>query len=330
MKGLCGLALSVPRGRVARCPPTPREILNRYRASGRHLEGYGEPWALRFYVEVVRGCSNFYRTLLRLPDGRKCVLCDLCRSGPLGARVSCPIGIPAGCGYCGVPEIYGPPRSRDPRVVASEIRELVDHGATRIVLSAPDILDYGRDLLVDPLPLTDPRSPPPNLEALEELFETILAVVPEARDGDVVVFIENIKPNLVDERVAELLGRYFKGTPVHIGVETGDPEHARALGRPASPEEALRAARLLRRHGMRPYVYFIHGLPGQTLTTARRTVSLMKKLGRAGVEKVTVERFTPLPGTAFQDMPPAPPAYRDKASLMIVREASRINIEAKR
>lgn len=315
---------------MGKCPFTSRGILNTYQASARHVESYDAYWAMRFYVEVVRGCSNFYRTLLKLPDGRKCVLCDICRTGRLRSRLECPLRIPAGCGYCGVPELYGPPRSRDASRVAEEIKSLVDRGVRRVVLSAPDILDYGRDLLVEPEPLTDPRSPPANLEALEELFGTIYSKVPEVEAGEVVLFIENIKPNLVTEEVAELLGRYLRGTTVHIGVETGDEEHARMLGRPSTPREALRAARLLRKHGLRPYAYFIHGLPGQSISTARRTVQLMRRLWRAGVEKITVYRFMPLPGTAFQDMPPARPAYRDKASLMIVKEAARLNLRAKR
>jgi len=332
LNNICGLAFKQDSKSIytGKCSPTPRSVLNKYKASARHAESYENYWALRFYVEVVRGCSNFYRTFMKLPDGRKCILCDICRSGALKARITCPLHIPAGCGYCGVPELYGPPRSRDAGVVAEEIRELVNHGVSRIVLSAPDILDYGRDLLVEPEPLTDPREPPANLEALEKLFEEIYSRVHEALEGEVIISAENIKANLVTEDVAKLLGRYLAGTTIHIGVETGDEHHALMLGRPSTPSEALRAVSLLHKYGLRPYVYFIHGLPGQTMNTARKTVSLMRRMWREGVEKITVYRFTPLPGTAFQDMPPGKPAYMDKASLLIVREASRINRLAKR
>ena len=43
-------------------------------------------------------------------------------------------------------------------------------GVTRIVLSAPCFLDYGRDLLVEPEPLTDPRSPESNYNEIEKLL----------------------------------------------------------------------------------------------------------------------------------------------------------------
>ena len=307
-----------------------RRELNSYRSSADSVKGYPNYWAARVYVEVVRGCSNFYRPTITLADGRRCVDCGLCREGPLAARLSCPVNIPAGCGYCSVPVLYGPARSRDRDLIVDEVRRLVRLGVSRVVLSAPDILDYGRDLLVEPEPLTDPRSPPANLEALEELFEALRSRVPEVESGEVVVTLENIKANLVTEDVARLLGRYFAGTPVHIGVEVGDPGMVKALGRPVELEEAERAVQLLRRHGLRPYVYFIHGLPGQTPESAERTARYIARLGDLGVEKVTIYRFKPLPGSAFEGMPPGRPAALDEGSRMIVEAARRVNIEAKR
>ncbi len=307
-----------------------RSELNRYRPSVRAVKGYPNYWAARVYVEVVRGCSNFYRPTIRLADGRKCIECGICREGPLKARLGCPVNIPAGCGYCSVPALYGPARSRDRDLIVEEVRGLVRLGVSRIVLSAPDILDYGRDLLVEPEPLTDPRNPPANLEALEDLFEALRSRVPEIESGEVVLGLENIKANLVTEEVARLLGRYFAGTPVHIGVETGDPGLVDALGRPVRLDEAEKAVLLLKKYGLRPYVYFIHGLPGQTLESARKTASYIERLGRLGVEKVTTYRFKPLPGSAFERMPPGRPAALDEASRMIVEAARRVNIEAKR
>ncbi len=307
-----------------------RSELNRYKSSVRVVKGYPNYWASRVYVEVVRGCSNFYRPTIRLADGRKCIECGLCREGPLEARLGCPVNIPAGCGYCSVPALYGPARSRDRDLIVEEVKELVRLGVSRIVLSAPDILDYGRDLLVEPKPLTDPRTPPANLDALEDLFEALRNRVPEIESGEVVLGLENIKANLVTEEVAKLLGRYFAGTPVHIGVETGDPMLVDALGRPVRLDEAERAVQLLKKHGLRPYVYFIHGLPGQTLESARKTASYIGRLGRLGVEKVTTYRFRPLPGSAFEGIPPGRPAALDEASRMIVEAARKVNVEAKK
>ncbi len=277
-----------------------REKLN-YKHATKSIKTHSYYLFARVYVEIVRGCSNFRRTRLPLPDGRKCIECNLCWTGPLALRMNCPLNIPAGCGYCSVPSLFGPARSRDVEIIVREIRELVDIGVKRITLSAPDILDYGRDFLVEPEPLTDPEYPPPNREALERLFRSIDARVPEWSSGEVVILLENIKANLVDEDTARLLGEYFKDTPVHVGVETGDEKHAISIGRPVSPRRVVDAIRLLSKYGLRPYVYFIYGLPGETRETIVRSIKLMHKLVAAGAEKITAYRFTPLPGTAFED-----------------------------
>ncbi len=288
----------------------PREALA-YRHSDA-IEEYDAYWAARVYVEVVRGCSNWRRPRGRLPDGRECINCDVCARAPLRARLACPAWIPPGCGYCSVPALYGPARSRPVELIAEEVKRLVDKGATRIVLSAPDVLDYGRDLLVDPEPLTDPCNPPANLEALRALLEALFDKVPEFQTRDAYLLVENVKACLVDERVAKLLGEYLHGTPVHIGVETGSDRHMWLIGRPITRADAERAVKLLAGHGLEPYVYFIYGLPWEDDETRRETIELMERLWRLGAVKVTAYRFRPLPGTAFQDFePPRPgsPSY---------------------
>ena len=292
--------------------------------STRAIQGYPGYKALRVYVEVVRGCSNYYRTTMRLPDGRQCTECDACRTGPLSRRYYCPVGIPPGCGYCSVPSLFGPSRSREVQSVLEEVEELVELGVRRVVLSGSDVLDYGRDVLVEPEPLTDPREPPANLDMLEELLSGLHRLVRESK-GRFSVMVENIKPNLVDREVAELLGRYLRHTPVNIGCETGSEEHCRALGRPNTPSEALRAVRLLRKAGLRPYVYFMHGLPGESEETTSETVRAIEECRRLGAERIIVYRFRPLPMSAFGDVPSPPPAHVSPLGRAVKEAGERVN-----
>ncbi len=317
------------RGRVVftgRPGYAPRERLAYLHSTD--VTRYDAYWAARVYVEVVRGCSNWRRPRGVLPDGRACINCDLCVKAPLRSRLYCPAWIPPGCGYCSVPWLYGPARSRPLDLIVEEVKRLVDLGVRRIVLSAPDVLDYGRDLLVDPEPLTDPCNPPANIEALGELFARLYERVPELESREAYLMIENVKACLVDERVAKLLGEYLRGTPVHIGVETGSERHMWLLGRPVTKKDVERAVRLLSRHGLEPYVYFIYGLPWETPETVKETVEFMERLWRLGAVKVTAYRFRPLPGTAFQDFEPPRPgspgyAIREKAEELNRREKRR-------
>ena len=309
-------------------PWAPAPPLWSYSPSVNAVTSYPGWWGARVYVEVVRGCSNYHRPTIPLPNRKPCVGCGKCWEGTLRERLTCPSGIPPGCGYCSVPAIFGPARSRPEDSIVREVKELIKLGVRRVVLSAPDFLDYGRDWLVAPEPLTNPRNPPPNLAAIESLLRKVTSI-PEVIEEEAHVMIENVKPNLVNEEVAELLGKYLKGTPVHIGLESGHPQHHVALGRPSRVDEVIRAVKLLRKAGLKPYIYVIHGLPGENQQVIKATVRVVRKLWRVGVEKVTLYRFTPIKGTAFEGFPKPPPAIKSVAR-PLYNLVKRLNYVAKR
>jgi len=295
--------------------PLDEASYNRYMPSIERIADYPTFFAGRVYVEVVRGCSNFKRTSLTLSDGRRCTHCT-----PKCMLSACPEGIPPGCGYCSVPAVYGPPKSRSVDLVEREVRGLVEMGVKRIVLSAPDFLDYRRGGSG-----LDPCNPPARLEAVEEL----LSACREASNGRARLSVENVKPCLLDEGSAALLGRYLAGTDINIGCETGDEAHSEELGRPCGPTRAVEAVRAARRHGLRPHVYFVYGLPGQTLARARRTARLIESIA-GWAEKVTVYRFKPIPASAFESEPAGAASRTDPGSRLIVKAARDVNFKKKR
>lgn len=289
-------------------PWAPKEAL-RLIPEVEALKNYPFHWASRVYVEAVRGCSNFRRP--RELAAGLCRGCGGCGPGPRVLAPQCPAGLPPGCAYCNVPLIHGPPRSRDSATVVREVELLLRLGVTRVVLSAPDFLDYGREELVEG-PLTDPCEPKPNLDRIEELLRGLTRLAPVA-DGAASIMVENVKPCLVTEDVAELLGRYLRDTPVYVGLESCSERLLKLVGRPSTHLEALRALRLLKKHGLRPYVYLMHGLPVETPEDVKITASRLQELEMAGVERVVLYRFRPLPRTALASAPPPRPAVADPA-----------------
>jgi radical SAM superfamily enzyme YgiQ (UPF0313 family) len=326
LRAIRGLAFDIGNG-IELTPlrrVMPRKTLDTFKPSTSTVKGYNLYRSARVYVEVLRGCSNYHRALL-VGD---CKSCGLCREGSMAERYDCPIGRPPGCGYCSVPSLYGPPKSRSRERITVEILALLDEGVSRIVLSAPGFLDYGRDLLVEPKPLTDPRSPEPNYDEIESLLSSLVDI-PRFRDETAAFMIENIKASLVTERAASLLGRYLKGTPVSIGFETGSATHSIQMGRSSTPMETLRAVGRLKRAGLKPYVYFIHGLPGQTEETVDETVKAIEASMKEGAERVILYRFQSLPMSAFGEYPSAPPNVSDPGSRRIHEAAARANRGAK-
>lgn len=310
---LCGVVYRSGDGlRVRpRCPIMPRRVWERYRPSTRVVRGYPLYWAARVYVEVVRGCSNY-----RMPG-----------IGSMLPRRLRPDKPRPGCAYCSVVSLWGYARSRSTELVYEEVRGLIEQGVHRIVLSGPDFLDYGRDWLVEPRPLVDPGNPRPNVAALRGLLRRLFQI-PEIASGEVSVMAENAKPNLVEEESAEVLGEYLKGTPIHVGAETGDDRLLGLLGRPARVRHVVRAVRLLRRYGLRPYIYVMYCLPGENRVIVRKTLRLMEQLYREGAEKITAYRFTPLPLSYLERLADNPP--RCAANHPVKKKATEINIRAKR
>jgi radical SAM superfamily enzyme YgiQ (UPF0313 family) len=309
-----------------------QEMLDLYDPSTRCIRDYPAYHALKFYVEVVRGCSNFLRTSMSLPDGRKCIDCQKCNSGGLQDRIECPVEIPPGCGFCAVPGLFGCSRSRDEGKIVKEVRALIESGARRLVLSASDFLDFQRDKLVAPNPLTNPNYPPPNVDGIDSLFSKLSSLQQQLnipQEDYVYMSVENVKPCLFNDEVASIIAEYLPNSTIHLGCETGSEEHSKRLGRPSSPAQTLEAVRTAVRHGLRPYVYFIHGLPGQTARTARDTVDIMQEMFKAKAEKLTIYKFKPLPLSAFANFPPALPAREDKNSKRIEKMARRLNMHSK-
>ncbi|RLG64360.1 B12-binding domain-containing radical SAM protein [archaeon] len=304
-----------------------KEEYNSYTPEAKYVQNYRFYKARRVYVEVVRGCSNFYRPMRTYGVEKKiCINCGNCFSNDLKRRLTCPENIPPGCGYCSVPLIYGYPKSKNINIVFEEIRKLVEAGVKRITLSAPDFLDYQREELVDDGILTDPRNPPANTEAIEKLFEKIFTI-PEIAEEKISVSIENVKACLVTEEVAKLLGKYLRGSTVNIGFETGSFRQSRFMGRPSTPHENLKAIKLLRKYGLRPYVYFMHGLPKQSRRAVDDTIKAMRKAVKFGAERIIMYKFVPLPETAFEGYRPS--KYVLSLSRVLVKEARRLNRELK-
>lgn len=285
---------------------------------------YGNAWAARVYVELLRGCSN--QRFARLgPKGdytcKDCGYCDVSGDFQVDIPNPCVAGIRPGCGFCSTAAGSGPIRSFSIPYITRQVKTCIDIGCHRIVLGGSDVLEYQRERLFKPGRTRPVMPPPPNHDALNVLVNQLLEFEAIKR-GDVHVFAENIKASLCDDESLSILAR-LPGISVSIGVETGSDEQLEHIGKSASVASIKHAVELLNKHGIRYHAYFIHSLPGQTPRTVEESVCLMKWLEAAKAEKITIYRFKPLPGTAFEGFR-VTGAMLDDAEPMVA-EAMRIN-----
>ncbi|MHA1503975.1 MAG: B12-binding domain-containing radical SAM protein [Candidatus Heimdallarchaeota archaeon] len=308
-------------------PYSSRDEFHQFKPSTKRIKDYKNFFSAKVYVECVRGCSNFGGTRIKLPDGRSCSECGFCDTFSIEDRANCPSNIPPGCGFCSVPSLFGPAKSRSVNAIVKEIKELLNSKVKRIILSAPDILDFGRDITGQKY-LVNPSQPEANLFVLEELLVKINKLN-QVKNGKAWIEIENVKANLFTEKVAKLFAKYLPNSPFSIGCETGSVSHSQLLGKAGNPIDTLKAVKFAHKYGLKAHVYFIHSLPGQTEQTAKETVELIHKL-EPYIEKVTIYRFRPLPMSAFGDFPQPQPAIKNPTSLMIANAANEVNLRKKK
>ncbi len=296
-----GVAYLDKKGHIRKNPSEgylTKKELNRLRPSTSVVKYYPYYEHAGVAVEILRGCSNFHRA--RGYHEKVCVRgCKNCSDEVLEKRLSCPAGIPAGCGFCSVGGLYGPPRSRDLYHIVSEIKDLIERGVKKISFIVPDPLDYKRDELVEPEPLTDPAFPEPNYMEIEKLCREIWDIK-EVAEEKVLVSIRDVKATLVTERSAEILKKYFHASIIGLGCESGSVEHCRKLGRGYPPSVVKRAVDILNKYGLSPKINLIIGLPGQNKDTVEDTLRLIDSL-EDNVLYFDAARFEALPGTAFEN-----------------------------
>ena len=256
----------------------------------------------RIYVELVRGCSNFYRTSLQLHGEIACSdsSCGKCHLDHPQSQITCPAHIPPGCGFCSAISCFGSSKSRNILPIIHEIKTLISLGAHRIVLGAPDFLDFYREKLVDGL-LINPAEPEPNYAMIDQLIHELLRI-PQISNHQVQIFIENVKASLCTDRALDLIAQ-LPNSHFSIGCETGSREFASILGRPNSPEITLDAVQRAIQRRIRVHVYFIHSLPGDTAKYTQETLSFMQSLSLLNIDKITLYKYQELPGSPFYHLP---------------------------
>jgi radical SAM superfamily enzyme with C-terminal helix-hairpin-helix motif len=218
----------------------------------------------------------------------------------------CPRFITGGCSFCTEP-LYGPPQQRPINDIVNEVEALYSAGirAFRIGKQA-DLFTYGSD------EMGEEEFPTPNPEAIDELFSKIRLVAP-ALD---VLHIDNVNPGTIARHPEEsravakvILKHHTCGDVAAFGVESLDPEVIKRNNLKATPDEVLRATRILNEIGgvrgqwslphLLPGINLLYGLPGETGRTIEYNMEFLRMLVREGlvVRRINIRQVIGFEGT---------------------------------
>lgn len=89
---------------------------------------------------------------------------------------------------------------------------------------------------------------------------------------------------------------------VKFGMESGSPKILKAMRKNITADHIRRAVRWSRDVGINVKLFLIHGYPGEDLHSTAETMNLLAEIA-PHIERVSLFRFVPLPGTYVYDHP---------------------------
>jgi radical SAM superfamily enzyme with C-terminal helix-hairpin-helix motif len=197
-----------------------------------------------------------------------------------------------GCSFCTEP-IKHKVQWRPARHVIDEARALMDAGARAFRL--------GKQSCIYSYEGGDPAK-------IETLLSGLAALNPE------VLHLDNANPAMIDERRTELFVKYLTpGSTAAMGIESFDPEVARANNLNSTYDMAFEAIRTVNRiggfrgengcHALLPGINILLGLAGETPETLEKNFAAMKRLVDENllVRRINIRQVVPFPGTRLHD-----------------------------
>jgi len=187
------------------------------------------------------------------------------------------------CSYCIIPYARGPVRSRKKEDIVAEVKKLTEQGVKEIILTGTHLGAYG--------------SEKGNSQALTELMQ-ILTEIDELQR----VRLSSIEGTEIDSGMMDLISEEDIFCPhLHLPLQSGSDKILKAMKRPYSVKEFKETVAELRKRipNLAITTDVIVGFPGETETTFKETLDLVKEIGFA---KVHVFPYSAREGTPAAEM----------------------------
>ena len=205
------------------------------------------------------------------------------------------------CGYCIIPKLRGPYRSREMAALLEEARQLADAGVKELIVIAQDITKYGMDL-------------PEHKRLLPELLRQLCEL------DFTWVRLHYLYPDQITDELIDVIAEEPKIVKyLDIPLQHVSRRILRAMHRPGDGEEfaALIEKLRVRIPGLVLRTSLIVGLPGET---EEEFAELCTFLQETAIERVGVFEFSPEEGTEAAELPDQIDAETKANRRLIVEE----------
>jgi B12-binding domain/radical SAM domain protein len=214
----------------------------------------------------------------------------------LGMNILGPVevtrGCPFACKFCCTPFLTGGGvRHRSVESVVHWLEQAVQkRGFRRTWFLSPNALSYGgKGGNVVPKKLEHLLKESTSIEGLEEVFFG--------------AFPSEVRPEFVTRPILEMMRTYVANDTLQIGLQSASDKVLKHSNRHHTVKEGLNAVEIALECEFTPHVDMIFGLPGETRKELDDSIDMCEMLSDMGA-KVHGHVFMPLPGSAFENMPP--------------------------
>ena len=192
-------------------------------------------------------------------------------NGKLQTIIKVSRGCPYHCFFCLATPVSGAKvRVRSPQNIVAEVRECVEKYNINNFVFWSDVFDFDKQWVLD------------------------LCLEIE-KSGLDIVWSANTRADLVDEEILVAMKKAGCNL-VSVGVESGSQEILEKMGKGITLNKVRESVKLLKRHKIRIYNYFVIGLPWETEEDVKKTIDFALELDSDFVSFYTA---TALPGTKF-------------------------------
>ena len=275
------------------CMAQEERVSRRVKESYRHVDLVFGPHALWKFPELLWQVYETRRRVFAVEDEHGTIAegIPVVREKGVKAWVSIMYGCNNFCSYCIVPYVRGRERSRDPRCVLQEVRELVEAGYKDITLLGQNVNSYGRDLGID------------------YDFSDLLAEIDKIEGEYVIRFMSSHPKDATKKLFDTMAESRHVARQLHLPFQSGNDRVLQEMNRRYTRAQYLELIRYAKEKmpGLVLTSDVIIGFPGETEEEAMDTVSLVEEVG---FDALFTFIYSPRPGTRAAEMPD--PASREE------------------
>ncbi|WP_024346611.1 tRNA (N6-isopentenyl adenosine(37)-C2)-methylthiotransferase MiaB [Lacrimispora indolis] len=254
------------------------------------------------FVDIIFGTHNIFklaelmyerleekRMVVDIWEGTDRIVEDLPtdRKYPFKSGVNIMFGCNNFCSYCIVPYVRGKERSRSPKDILEEVKQLADDGVVEIMLLGQNVNSYGKNLET---PVT---------------FAELLTQIDQVEGLERIRFMTSHPKDLSDDLIEAMKTSKKVCNHLHLPLQSGSSRILKVMNRKYTKEQYLELVEKIRTAmpDISLTTDIIVGFPGETEEDFNETLEVVKKVRFDSAFTFIYSKRTGTPAAKMEEVP---------------------------